>query len=177
MSPGCPRRQKPCCSCCCGGPRTGLSSSWSTTTARLRISFPCSADSASLLRRAIRNRLSLCPRAMCCPSRIFRRIRNFRRSARPRCGRSRRGRPSIVVTPIAATAILQRSAEYYTDLARVLRRGESFDLENLLGHLNTVGYSFRRCGRNAGRVRGARRHSRRVFAGGRAPGTHRVLRR
>ncbi len=51
------------------------------------------------------------------------------------------GKASIVVTPIAATAILQRSAEYYSDLARVLRRGESFDLDNLLGHLNTVGYA------------------------------------
>ena len=51
------------------------------------------------------------------------------------------GKASIVVTPVAATAILQRSAEYYTDLARTLRRGESFDVENLLGHLNTVGYS------------------------------------
>jgi len=51
------------------------------------------------------------------------------------------GRASIVVSPIAATAILQRSAEYYTDLARTLRRGESFDLDNLLAHLNTVGYA------------------------------------
>src|ERR1700758_668045 len=51
------------------------------------------------------------------------------------------GKASIVVTPIAATAILQRSAEYYSELARILRRGESFDLDNLLGHLNTVGYA------------------------------------
>jgi len=51
------------------------------------------------------------------------------------------GKASIVVTPVAATAILLRSADYYTDLARVLRRGESFDVENLLAHLNTVGYS------------------------------------
>ncbi|HWZ75821.1 MAG TPA: transcription-repair coupling factor [Candidatus Sulfotelmatobacter sp.] len=51
------------------------------------------------------------------------------------------GKASIVVTPIAATAILQRSPEYYSELARVLRRGESFDLDNLLGHLNTVGYA------------------------------------
>jgi transcription-repair coupling factor (superfamily II helicase) len=51
------------------------------------------------------------------------------------------GKGSIVVTPIAATAILQRTAEYYSDLARTLRRGESFDLDSLLGHLNTVGYS------------------------------------
>ena len=51
------------------------------------------------------------------------------------------GRAAIVVSPIAATAILQRSADYYTDLARTLRRGESFDVDNLLGHLNTVGYN------------------------------------
>src|SRR5215831_9040467 len=50
------------------------------------------------------------------------------------------GRAWIIVSPIAATAVLQRSGEYYTDLARTLRRGESFDVENLLGHLNTVGY-------------------------------------
>ena len=49
------------------------------------------------------------------------------------------GKAAIVVTPIAATAILQRSADYYTDLGRTLRRGESFDVDDLLGHLNTVG--------------------------------------
>ena len=51
------------------------------------------------------------------------------------------GAASIVVTPIAATAIRLRSADYYSDLARTIRRGESFDLESLLGHLNTVGYT------------------------------------
>jgi transcription-repair coupling factor (superfamily II helicase) len=51
------------------------------------------------------------------------------------------GKAAIVVAPIAATAILQRSSDYYNDLARTLRRGESFDLDNLLGHLNTVGYA------------------------------------
>src|SRR5215469_16841472 len=50
------------------------------------------------------------------------------------------GKASLVVAPITATAILQRSAEYYGDLARTLRRGESFDVDNLLAHLNTVGY-------------------------------------
>src|ERR1700758_1511314 len=52
------------------------------------------------------------------------------------------GKAAIVVSPIAATAVLQRSAEYYSDLARTLRRGESFDLDNLLAHLNTVGYAL-----------------------------------
>ncbi|HLV88647.1 MAG TPA: transcription-repair coupling factor [Candidatus Sulfotelmatobacter sp.] len=52
------------------------------------------------------------------------------------------GRASIVVSPVAATAILQRSTDYYTDLARTIRRGESFDIDGLLTHLNTVGYSI-----------------------------------
>ncbi len=51
------------------------------------------------------------------------------------------GKASIVVSPVAATAIRQRSADYYADLARTLRRGESFDVDNLLAHLNTVGYA------------------------------------
>ncbi len=51
------------------------------------------------------------------------------------------GKASLVVAPIAATAIRLRSSEYYSELARTLRRGESFDLDNLLGHLNTVGYA------------------------------------
>ena len=51
------------------------------------------------------------------------------------------GLVSIVVAPIAATTVRLASSEYYTDLARIVRRGESFDTESLLEHLNTVGYS------------------------------------
>ncbi len=51
------------------------------------------------------------------------------------------GAASIVVSPVAATAIRLRSSDYYTDLARTVRRGESFDLDSLLAHLNTVGYT------------------------------------
>ncbi len=51
------------------------------------------------------------------------------------------GAASIIVSPVAATAIRLRSADYYSDLARTIRRGESFDLESLLAHLNTVGYA------------------------------------
>ena len=50
------------------------------------------------------------------------------------------GAASIVVAPIAATTIRLASTEYYTDLARTVRRGETFDTEMLLQHLNTVGY-------------------------------------
>ena len=51
------------------------------------------------------------------------------------------GRATIVISPVSATTILLRSPEYYADLARILRRGETFDLERLLQHLNTVGYT------------------------------------
>src|SRR5256885_11447757 len=51
------------------------------------------------------------------------------------------GAVSIIVSPITATALRLRSADYYADLARVLRRGESLDPEPLLRHLNTVGYT------------------------------------
>ncbi len=50
------------------------------------------------------------------------------------------GAANIVVSPIAATAILLQASDYYASLARTIRRGESFDLESLLAHLNTVGY-------------------------------------
>jgi transcription-repair coupling factor (superfamily II helicase) len=51
------------------------------------------------------------------------------------------GAVSIVISPVAATAIRLHSRDYYENLARTIRRGESFDLESLLAHLNTVGYS------------------------------------
>src|SRR5271156_2109151 len=51
------------------------------------------------------------------------------------------GAVSILVSPIAATALRLRSAEYYADLARMVRRGETLDTEPLLRHLNTVGYT------------------------------------
>jgi transcription-repair coupling factor (superfamily II helicase) len=51
------------------------------------------------------------------------------------------GRVAIVISPVSATTILLRPPDYYADLARVLRRGEVFDPEKLLEHLNTIGYS------------------------------------
>ena len=50
------------------------------------------------------------------------------------------GGASIIVSPVAATALRLRGPEYYADLARTLRKGETFDTESLLAHLNTVGY-------------------------------------
>src|SRR5215471_6157837 len=37
------------------------------------------------------------------------------------------GAVSVVVSPITATALRLRSADYYADLARIVRRGETFD--------------------------------------------------
>ena len=51
------------------------------------------------------------------------------------------GAVSIIVSPITATALRLRSAEYYADLARIVRRGDTFDTDPLLRHLNTVGYT------------------------------------
>ena len=51
------------------------------------------------------------------------------------------GAVSIVIAPVAATVLRLSSADYYSDLARTLRRGESFDTTALLEHLNSVGYN------------------------------------
>jgi transcription-repair coupling factor (superfamily II helicase) len=51
------------------------------------------------------------------------------------------GAVSIVIAPIAATTIRLASTEYYIDLARTIRRGETIDTDPLLEHLNTVGYA------------------------------------
>ena len=51
------------------------------------------------------------------------------------------GGASIVVAPVASTALRLRSADYYAGLARILRRSESLDTEALERHLNIVGYT------------------------------------
>jgi transcription-repair coupling factor (superfamily II helicase) len=51
------------------------------------------------------------------------------------------GAASIVIAPVAATVLRLRLPEYYADLARTLRRGESFDVNRLIEHLNSVGYN------------------------------------
>ncbi len=51
------------------------------------------------------------------------------------------GAASIVITPVAATAMRLRPAEYYAGLARTLRRNDSLDIDALLQHLNVVGYA------------------------------------
>src|SRR5581483_10713140 len=51
------------------------------------------------------------------------------------------GAASIVIAPVEAAAMKFFPAEYYADLARSLRRGEEIDLDALITHLTSVGYS------------------------------------
>jgi transcription-repair coupling factor (superfamily II helicase) len=51
------------------------------------------------------------------------------------------GAVSIVITPLEATAMRLRPAEHYAGLARVIRRADSLDVDELVQHLNTVGYT------------------------------------
>src|SRR2546422_397489 len=51
------------------------------------------------------------------------------------------GAACLVVCPVAASTIRLRSAEYYADLARVVRRSETLDTDALIRHLSTVGYN------------------------------------
>lgn len=51
------------------------------------------------------------------------------------------GAAAIVVAPVAATAMRLRDGQFYADLARVVRRAETIDVEALLEHLQRVGYA------------------------------------
>src|SRR5271166_47842 len=51
------------------------------------------------------------------------------------------GAASVVITPVAATAMRLRDAGFYSDLARIVRRGEMIDPERLIEHLRIVGYN------------------------------------
>src|SRR5437868_1306843 len=51
------------------------------------------------------------------------------------------GAASIVLLPLEAASMRLNSADYYADLARIVRRGETIDIDPLLEHLRTVGYN------------------------------------
>ena len=51
------------------------------------------------------------------------------------------GAASIVIAPLEATAMRLRTAEHYAGLARIIRRTETLNIEELVQHLNTVGYT------------------------------------
>ncbi len=51
------------------------------------------------------------------------------------------GAASIVIMPACAAAMRMRDAGFYAELARIVRRGETIDVERLVEHLNTVGYA------------------------------------
>ena len=51
------------------------------------------------------------------------------------------GAASIVIAPMEATAMRLRPAEHYASLSRTIRRNDDLDSEELVQHLNTVGYT------------------------------------
>jgi transcription-repair coupling factor (superfamily II helicase) len=51
------------------------------------------------------------------------------------------GAASIVIMPVCAALMRMREASFYAELARVVRRGETIDVDRLVEHLNTVGYA------------------------------------
>ncbi|HEX4312181.1 MAG TPA: transcription-repair coupling factor [Acidobacteriaceae bacterium] len=51
------------------------------------------------------------------------------------------GEASIVVAPVEAAAMKLFPAPFYAGLAQILRRGEEVDVDTLLAHLTSVGYS------------------------------------
>jgi len=51
------------------------------------------------------------------------------------------GTAQIVITTVAASAMRLRSAGFYADLAKVVRRSELLDPDRLLQHLRVVGYN------------------------------------
>ncbi|HEX3437900.1 MAG TPA: transcription-repair coupling factor [Pseudacidobacterium sp.] len=48
---------------------------------------------------------------------------------------------SIVIVPVEAAAMKFFPADYYSGLAQTLRRGEEIDLDTLIAHISSVGYS------------------------------------
>ena len=51
------------------------------------------------------------------------------------------GAARIVITPVSAAVMKLNSPEFYFDLAQVFRRGETVDVDKIVAHLNTVGYT------------------------------------
>ncbi|MBZ5630598.1 MAG: transcription-repair coupling factor [Acidobacteriia bacterium] len=51
------------------------------------------------------------------------------------------GAASVVIVPVAAATMRLRGPEFYGEMARTIRRGETLDTEPLLQHLNTLGYT------------------------------------
>jgi transcription-repair coupling factor (superfamily II helicase) len=51
------------------------------------------------------------------------------------------GTAEIVIAPIAAAAVRLRQPEFYSGLTRTLRKGEAIEIERLVEHLNSVGYT------------------------------------
>ncbi len=74
-------------------------------------------------------------------------------------------------------ALSHASAEFYRQLALTLRAGEELPLEDLMQHLESIGYEKREPVEMEGEFSSARRHSGRVSRRSAETRTNRVFRR
>ncbi len=51
------------------------------------------------------------------------------------------GAAAIMIVPMEAASLRMRGPEFYSELARIVRRGETVETDSLIQHLNTVGYT------------------------------------
>lgn len=51
------------------------------------------------------------------------------------------GAVRIVITPVSSAVMRLQAPEFYFDLAQVFRRGETVDVDKIVAHLNTVGFT------------------------------------
>ena len=94
----------------------------------------------------------------CSPRSACRRTAKSASSAPSDLWRMASRKTSITITPVASALLRTEAAEFYRQLALTLRVGEEIPLEDLLAHLESIGYETARPGGNGRRIFAARRH-------------------
>ncbi len=83
----------------------------------------------------------------------------------------------LTIVPLASALLRTESSEFYRQLAITLRKGEELPLEDLIQHLESIGYERRDPVEMVGEYSVQRRHFRRLPSGGIQACTRRVFRR
>ncbi len=83
------------------------------------------------------------PAWTCCPRSACPRTAKSASSAPSACGGMASRKTSITITPVASALLRTEAAEFYRQLALTLRVGEEIPLEDLLAHLESIGYEKR----------------------------------
>ena len=79
----------------------------------------------------------------CCRRSACRRTAKSAPSGPSDCGGLASRKTSITITPVASALLRTEAAEFYRQLALTLRVGEEIPLEDLLAHLQSIGYEQR----------------------------------